>query len=253
MSFERAQRQVAHLLKLATHANTSPEEAATAMAKAQEIMTRYQIERIIEAPEVEVAENVENTAQTGAHLEDSKVKRIAPWRGRLAAVIARANQCCVYQGRNGCFMTIEMVGRRSDTETVRYLFSMLTKEVDRLTREWGSGRGRVWCNNFRLGVVEALQVKLREQGEATRTSIRKEAEAGESTALVRVNDAIAELDQRMRDVDSYIRQNLRLRTTHSNARSDMGAREAGRQAGAGINLSSRGGLGAGRRALGAGK
>lgn len=260
---QTAIRQVQKLLKLANHANTSVEESTVAAARAQDLMMRYKIAHLAaseitgdsEAP----CEEIINFATKGAPLYDENEGKIARWRSVLACVIARTNGCRVFQSRRINIIgsayksstTLEIIGRASDVDGVRYLFSYLQNEVDRLTRSHGKGCGRVWCNNFRLGIVEAISTKLKEQEQKTRESLRQEAQANSSMALVRIDNALTRMDKERNELNQFVNSNLRLRTTQATTiRSDPSAREAGRQAGSKIVISgAKAGLGAGRRGI----
>src|SRR5687767_3843350 len=99
--YQNALNQVAKLLKLAQHSNTNPNEAANAFARAQEIMTRFKIE----AASAQIGENGEdnepivNWAKEDAPLSNDGDAKIARWKSWLALVIARANQCKIYQAK----------------------------------------------------------------------------------------------------------------------------------------------------------
>lgn len=263
MSYDQAIRQVAKLLKLAEHANTNAEEAATAAAKAQDIMTRFKISRLsvetgngVSAGDGDQDEAIVNFATVGAPLI-APTDRLARWLGQLAVVVARANQCVAYANTTAKGKSIELVGRASDAETVRYLFAALRNEIDRLTRVHGKGCGRVWCTNFRTGVVDAIADKLTAQAAETAASLRREAQGqGQTNALIVVNNALAKLAQRANEVEKFAKQSLRLRAGRSTAggRYDASARDAGRRAGANIDVGggARRSLGNGARRLTAG-
>lgn len=263
---QTAIRQVQKLLKLANHANTNAEESAAAAARAQDIMTRFKISNMVAISDdsTESKEEIINFGALGAHLTDEGEKKISRWKSWLAMILADSNGCKIYQGRkthqrmsNGypvhsTTMTLEIIGRSSDVDIVRYLFSYLSNEVDRLTKSHGKGCGRVWCNNFRLGVVEAIKTKLVTQAEETKSAIRREAQvAMSSVALVRVDNALARIELEKQELDAWVHQNMRLgKGSAGTYRSDAGAREAGRQAGSKLSLnSSRGGLASGNKAL----
>jgi hypothetical protein len=167
--------------------------------------------------------------------------------------MAEVNQCKCY--RSGSELRI--IGRPSDASTVRYLFSYVVREIDRLTKEESNLRGnpgRTWCNNFRLGAVHEINRRLEEAAREARAAMKKEADDGDTmgtgTALVLVNNAIAKLDDRTAAVEDYGKRKLRLRSgSSSHSRYDAGARAAGKRAGASIDLSNGGrrGLGSGNR------
>lgn len=265
-TYEQALRQVAKLLKLAEHANTSPEEAGNAAAKAQALMTRFKIEWMVATSAVNIEEpeeDVVNFADRGASLEDEGAAKIARWKGSLAVSVATANQCKAWyctklstsfsNGRPTTTKkaTLELIGRPSDADAVRYLYQYLAREVERLTAIHGKGCGATWRNNFRMGVVETIAQKLGEEAKATRAALRTEAATGTTMALVLVDKALAKLDQRAIAVETYGKEKLKLRArSGGQTQYDHNARSQGREAGKSIKINSaKGGLTGGHKAL----
>lgn len=231
-NIQDAIRRAAKLLELATHPNTSVEEAATAAAQAQAIMTKYQIEALVAQADVdslspETEEEIFDFGKKGAHIEDSGDKRIAGWKWPLIDAISLVNGCEAYFGHarhrashlvgsaTGYTKTIDVIGRPSDVTAVRYLYGFLSREVDRLTERDGKGCGRVWCSNFRLGIVDTITRKLHEQRKATVAQLRAEAESrtaiDQSRALVRIDNAIARIEERRIELRDWMKKNTRLR------------------------------------------
>lgn len=239
--------RVRKLLELA-HNNPNVNEAANAAAAAQELMTRHAIGEAMLAP---VADTIEE--QIEADLLYAQGKKHATWRGILAVAMAEVNQCKVFVTGGD----LHIIGRPSDAATVRWLFTYVVREIERLCKEeagWRGNPGRVWCNNFKIGAVESVNTRLREAAAAARAAMRREAGAsdtmGTGSAIVLVNNALAKLDKRSADVRAYGQARFKLRArSASSFRSDNGGREAGRRAGAHIELApAKGGsLGAGSR------
>lgn len=245
MTLQEAIDRATKLLRLAESDN--PHEAALAAQRAQEILTRYEIDRTSinlggTSEQHTPDEEIENFMNKGAPL-DAGLARIARWKGMLASAIAKANQARVYIAGNA----IGIVGRASDVEKVRYLYAMLVAETDRLTDRDGKGCGVNWRNQYRLGVVDAVREKLA----ATHAKVAAEMRAeNNGHALVRVNQAIAKLAENDLAVDAWMKANMRLRTSRASGRYNPNARAAGREAGKAINISSaRGALGAAGKRL----
>ncbi len=249
MTHEEALQKVAKLLRLAKSDNVN--EAAVAASMAQAIMERFKLQ----ASDVDVnAPNGARASTNGARPQDSEPiqnfghvpldTQNSTWRIRLASTLAHANQCMLYlSGKHLC-----LVGRASDVDTVRYLYSWLAPEIDRLTVLHGKGNGKTWCNNFRLGVCDAIAEKIHAQTETTRAEVRAEAFAtGGESAIVRVNQSIERVKAQTAEVSRWAANNMKLgRGTARTHRSDFGAREAGRKVGQSIHLNSaRGSLGSG--------
>lgn len=234
--------KVRKLLRLAESPNAN--EAALAAAKAQRLIDEHNLSAqllALDAAEAVPDEPICDFEDKGAPLETNR--RHPRWRTQLAGTIARANGCRVYiNGEN-----IALVGRPSDAETVRYLFAYLTREVERLCEREGAGCGVTWRNNFRLGVVYAIMEKLKEARERFKGEARKQATS--DMALMRVNSALARVEERGMDVADWIKTNLKLVSRGGSGGSyDPGAVAAGKQAGKSIRIGgAKAGLGRGSR------
>jgi hypothetical protein len=225
MTLQEAQDKIRKLLRLSESANVH--EAALAAARAQEIMTRYQISSVPVETEASASnEPIRDFCDDPLESNNSRVT----WKSRLACAIARENACKGYT----CGGDINIVGRPSDVSTVRYLYGFLVREVDRITRRECVGNGRTYANNFRIGCVETVSSKLQEQRGQTVAAVK--AEAVSPHALMIVENALAAREQYAKDVSTWVSQNLRLRSVSSNARQDYSARDHGRHAANEINI-----------------
>lgn len=249
MTQESIISKVHKLLKLAGN-NTNAQEAAAAAAKAQALIDEYNLSETMlqldNAPEAKPEEPVYDFYAMGSPLDSQKTQQ--SWRQRLAVVISRLNGCRVYISGGD----LALVGRPSDAETVRYLYGYLTNETNRLTEQYGRGMGVSWRNNFRLGVVDTVSRKLHETHKQFENDVR--AQATTSMALVRVNTALAKIEQKGKDVDSWISTNLILRkggaAMNQRVSYNGQARATGRRAGESITIGgARGSLTSGNKAL----
>lgn len=241
--------KVQKLLRLATSSNAN--EAALAAAKAQELIDTHQLAAALLALDsAEPTKGLDDEPiidfkKAGAPLDTPK--KLDRWRCTLASTVSRLNGCRIYYSGSD----IALVGRPSDAETVRYLYGYLAREVERLTTETGQGMGRTWRNNFRLGIVDTIAMKLYEQHRAFESTARAEARAAGGTALVRVDKALANIDKRGESVAGWIKGNLKLYSSGggSSARHNSSAREAGRKAGQLISIGGGKALASGARKL----
>lgn len=220
---------------LALSKSSNPNEAANAAAAAQKLMDRHRIEQAaLEEPETEdePIRDFEDPLDSG--------RRMPTWRKRLAVNIADANNCRIYL-RHGGGTDVAIVGRAADAQTVRYLYAYCVREIDRLTRSHGSGNGRTWCNNFRIGCVDAIRIKL----EAQREQVKREM-LESSSDTERTKYAIQKVSDKGTEVERWVERNMNLRKApRPQMRGDHGARRAGQRAGASINLNRGPGLGRG--------
>src|SRR5574340_714047 len=249
MTHEEAIAKAVKLLKLAQSDN--PNEAALAAARAQEIMDRYKLEGL--SADYNSAAPAEPDEPIVAFGEPVEPKQGSEWVVRLILALARANQCRIYQRRTMEGTGTFVIGRPSDAQTVRYLYGWLKREVNRLANRDGRGYSAVWKNNFRVGAVDTIVMRLRESQRATVHAVRQEAEARNPGAIVKVDRALARIEQRTAAVDAWVYANMKLGKSRASfgGRGDYGAREAGRRAGHEIELNSKpaGALGSSKKPL----
>lgn len=195
-------KKVQALLNLAGDAGATQAEAANAAARAQELLTKYQLHRCeledAGAPQVEVVEVVArshdgNSSATG-------------WRGILLRGITEANSCVglkvgfgeindsgnIVRGHK-----LHIIGKKDMAEMCGYLYAALTREIRRLSatatrQRYATGQsGRnAYANSFRIGAAVTISYRLTA---AKREEVARAArERGEGvTALVRRDDQLA--------------------------------------------------------------
>ncbi len=168
--------KVKKLLALADGAGATPGESAAAAARAAAILEHYKLERAeLDAPDDEaVGADHEIFSRSGA---------IPTWQRMLVFVIARATGTSSYILRRGrTFQRLMLIGRPSDVEVAKYLFSYCKLEINRLTDEYADRCeiiGQKERNNFRVGAVMTIAEKLGVVRDRQRA-------AASSTAIVRV-------------------------------------------------------------------
>ena len=255
MNYEEALRKAALCLKLAQSSNTN--EAALAASKAQEIIDRYQLDvnqlGYDSAQEKLDAEPIVDYGY-GDPLDVSPYSFAG--HIRLASTISRHNGCRIILCREGLRgKKFRIVGRPRDVQTARYMYAMLKSEADRLTKACcNAGHSAGYRNQFYIGVVDAITTKLEETRKATFQSLRTE-HSNNPMALVRVNNAIAKMENQSLQVHSWMKEKIPgLRATRAvgsiGSEAGYSGREHGRREGASIRISkASGSLGSGRKAL----
>ena len=239
VTHEDALRKIRNLLKLAASADAN--EAAAAAGRAQRLMDQYQIDQAMaeldapdEAPDEEAV----------ACADPLAVDVSATWKKCLAGAVATANGCKVLNASG----RLLIFGKPTDILTTRYLYSFLAREIDRLCDLECAGCGRTYRNNYRMGAQARIGERLKEQRAELERELRHKAGAN-VTALVRTNDALARRKGDLQRADRLMRSQYATRSSTVRFRGNQEARARGRAAGGRIGLSSRGGLGAGRRQL----
>jgi hypothetical protein len=249
MTHEEAVTKAVKLLRLAQSNNEH--EAALAMSRAQEIMDRYKLGNLsVETP----TEPEESIQDFKADLLDAESTVIATWKWRLVKTLCRQNQCKAYSltqwGDRGRVKGFALVGRASDVQTVRYFYGWLHKEILRISQPLCKGYGRNYALNFKIGMVETIVKNLEAARQATDSAVKQEAAQQGSMALMVLNTAIAKRDQQLVAVQTWVENNLRLRTFKSHVNQNLGARAAGRDAGERVRMRpSSGSLGSIRNQL----
>jgi hypothetical protein len=238
--------RVRKLLALAK--SGTPEEAALATARAQELMFKYSIgEADLEVEQVQ--REIEAVVDEIVH-EEAKTKRDL-WKGVLLNTLALAFGCKSYSLRdwvNGG-TKFKVLGVNSAVQTVNYLFGYLQLELDRLAdaafadhlREVDqdvSGRlrqnGRSFRNSFRMGAVNTIFRRLQVQIEDQKRIIQaKKAAAPKSMALALYQGDVE------RTEEAYRAKKKELNLRHSKSRSSVrsiSAYQRGSEAGANVSL-----------------
>jgi hypothetical protein len=137
-----------------------PEEADALTAKAQELMTRYSIERA-------VAESVQPVASVPLARRLWLESPYVDAKSLLVSVVADANNCQAIQSVTWGFVTI--VGHRSDLDLVELLVTSLLVQATRamalagpqVTRS-GTSSTRSWRRSFLIAYASRIGERLRE-------------------------------------------------------------------------------------------
>lgn len=212
-----------------------------------------------------VADDVTFDAEEDGAVEEQCVESPEPlyeqgklvhWKYRLAHALGQVNGVYFWAHSSRVWdkkklksktkQQLMMVGVERDIQTVRYLFSVLEKDVERLSRLHCRGVSRTWGNNFRHGVVDALADKVKEAYGEAKDELQRE---GNTRALVRLSDALVRVES-ARDLAHRLHPNLRARSGGGGGAGDNSARAAGRAAGKTVDVKPQTqGLAAGRRLL----
>jgi len=217
--------RVRKLLRLSKSDN--PHEAENAAARAQELIERHRLE----AGDLEESESKFGVFSPALFVG----KRIADWRVALATGVAEPNGCEVLiwdqdPDADGNYATDLLVaGARRDCEAVHYLYSYLTKEVERVVKRSGIGQDKLWRDSFRSGLITRIHNRLMEAVARARDG------AQASTALV------LQRKGQIEDVRQWLEAELEPEGTEWKKKDvDIDAAWQGHDAGAGIRLPEEG-------------
>lgn len=190
----------------------TPEEAAQFAAKAQELIDRHRLnvadleyganekEREDEPIKNYGYEDPIDNVKAGGYRET--------WTQRLASIVGEHNGCrCFWSRNNGRTMrdgiTIRIVGKPSDVEATRYLYSFFKRQIEELQKVECKGNSTVYRGEFAAGCIDTLSTRLGESRAATFAAARQE-NAGNAMALVRVDKAIERLKNPLAEVNQWI-------------------------------------------------
>lgn len=222
---EDVMTRVAKLLRLSQSNN--PHEAALAASRAQELIARHNLN--IDGILLRGAEPQKSAEPVDDFGRDPLDSGRDTWRQRLAIAIARQNGCKTFL--RGEDVAICLVGRASGVQTVRYMYGYLVREVERLATVECKGCGRTYWNNFRLGCVETIAIRLRRSAEESTAEFSREAASSSSHALVLVNRALAIRKEEEQDVTRHMEGMGLRKGSARRCTVDPTARAAGRAAG----------------------
>jgi hypothetical protein len=237
--------KVQKLLRLATSSNQH--EAALAAAKAQELIDENNLADALlqlDGAAVEADEPIIDYGSREA-LDDSSPGKLIRWRTALASRLCTVNGCRLWRDHG----ILHIVGRPSDVSAVRYLYGYLAFEVERLAKVNGSGCGRTWLNNYRLGCVDAINHRLHEH-HSKFAADRRNLVCGNPQALMRINNALAKVERKGEEVQRFMEQQMgikfKVRKPLSQGRAIQSARAQGQRDGKEIKINAAtGGLGSG--------
>ena len=179
---------IAKIVKLRALAsnNSSENEVKAATAAADRMMQEYRISQAeIEATDVSKAEPF-------VTLKVSEGGRRTGWREILLWALTEHYGCCWYYtsyrsrttGKGVQAYTV--VGRKSDTDIVQYMFSWLEKEIERLCRWHSGGRGVGYAASWLVGCAQGVRRQFADLREAQR------AAAAQSSAMVLLDSRCGE-------------------------------------------------------------
>lgn len=163
--------RVKKLLSLASNASINEKEALVANTEAQKLITRHQID------EAELNSKNKYDIELIYTRIDTKNKSDILWKNRLVCYLAEVNNCqfivskedeeslasILNNSDNKYRCTIYTVfGSQSNVELIQLLFDLISNQVEYLSKNKFSGKGKSESNSYKLGVVTTVGQRLRE-------------------------------------------------------------------------------------------
>jgi len=212
--------KVQKLLALAKSSNIN--EAAAATAAANKLIDQY---RLSEADLSLSSEDDQLIEDDGFVYETG---RIVPWKNSLAITLAKHYGCAMFNSTvypNGRKVSrYKLIGKKSDIQITKYMFSWLTAECQRLVEKEAQGKGKIFSQSYCQGFVSGVSQQL---------TISREAAKQEASSA-----AIVKIDSREQEAIHFMNQNYNLKANKASSASriDPRAFDAGMNKGKSIHL-----------------
>lgn len=222
--------KIKKLQALTTERGATPEEAATAAAKAQALLFEHNLSQCDVDTKEQAGPDPYGKVETT--LEGAN-RNTVTWRRTLLYTIAKHNFCTAITLPNQTKMIV--IGKRSNVETVLYLNHILVREIERLAVEAGRTvltNRAAYLVSFCRGAVSTIHRRLQEQQAESEQAATSHTHARGTSNAVAINTMRQDLN---RAVTHFYPQGLRTSTTRSRVGSMDGYR-SGQQAGAGISM-----------------
>lgn len=216
--------KVQKLLALSNSSNAN--EAANAASAANKLIDEYRLS---------TADITTDQHESDPMVEDDsyiyETGRIVQWKQTLINVLADhygvANYNNTYFPEGRKVSRFKLLGRLSDIQIVRYMFTWLNSECQRLADYQVKGQGRVVVASYCVGFVYGIETQLK----ASRKEVQQTA----------TSSAIIKLDARLQEsLDFLYAKHTNLKTVKSKSQSqlDYNAFMSGQQQGQRIHLGS---------------
>lgn len=217
--------------------NANEFEAANAAAAATALIDRFQLSEMdLQVRGEKPAEPIEEIAEALY-----KTGRAMLWVDKLASILCEHNGCTYYwkhvtdamaiaeknpNAVRDSYKAATMVGRRGDTEIVRYMFHWLHTTIVDLMKTHAYGKGMRYSQNYAIGVVVGIKRQLDLEHAKT---VAEAAASNQSQAMVL-------LDDRHKLSLAHLESTVKLTRRQVSLRGDADARARGIKAGEAIQL-----------------
>ena len=219
--------RIKKLLDLADK-NPNENEAASAYAQAQKLLSRHKLD----AAQVELLTGVPQTSEPifNCSVPLYSGKRVIQWKCDLSASIAKLNDCKMYIGNTREGIQFRLIGRQSDIDIVSYLFESIVAQIEMASASAlarGNGHGKTFTNNFKHAATNEVIRRLMEAKNEVQTEFAK---TNGTAAMVLVNS-------RMDEVEQWQKKNLPLgKRVVQGFRKDFDGWQQGKAAGQKVSL-----------------
>lgn len=178
--------KITKLLALASNVSLNENEAIVANTKAQELITRFQIE------EAELNSVNKKDLEVVYCRIDTKSKSDILWKNKLCSYLTEVNNSRFIITKQYRCTIYTVFGSKSNVELIQILFELISNQIEYLSKNKFDGKGKSENNSYKLGVVTTVGQRLRETREKIIEQFVNEQKAlsNNSTALVYLNKEI---------------------------------------------------------------
>ncbi len=203
--------------------NANVHESAAAMAAANKLIDEYRLSesQLDSFQEEEILEDQDNVYECS---------RITSWKSELVCGLAKHYGCCIINKKSYRKNNYKLIGRQSDINIVKYMFSWLILEIDRLSQiassneNYNKSSGKIFANSFCIGAVRGVIDQLKKSRQDITTS-------SNLTGIVK-------LDERYNQSNNFLKQmyNTKKSVSYNKSLIDERAYINGKSKGSNIHL-----------------
>ena len=157
--------RIKKLLAMTTERGATPEEAATAAAKAQQLLMEHNLS--MAAVEEAGGEKGENVGKHTYDMTDGKDQSLH-WRRSLLNVVVRYNFCKLITNVDGLDRRTAIIGKKSNVEVAIYIYEHVQREIHKMAKAYQklqSFNKSMFYTSFCLGAVNTILERLKNQEE----------------------------------------------------------------------------------------
>jgi hypothetical protein len=231
--------KVAKLLELSKH-NNSPEEAASAAAMAQKLMFEHKISM----SDLDISESKDEVEVINEVITETGNR--CTWKAILVGSLARGFGANAYTSEVNGKTLYHVVATKGNVEAIEYLFPYLVNEINKLAdlnfKVFGEGHGKNWKNSFRLGAVNTIAKRIKEEYE----NEMKAVETMVGNAIVLYRDS----DKRQKEFYMELRSKMKMHSVNPTINYNGSAYGIGLRAGESISIGGGKAIGGRKNELG---
>jgi hypothetical protein len=160
--------------------------------------------------------------------------RVTAWKRNLAQKLSKHYGCMLWNeatiGSNDRKLSrYRLVGVQSDIEIVRYMFTWLSSEIERLSKIHCTGMGHIYSQSYCEGAVSGISHQLDKMKQEQNIAANQ---TGQTTALACLDERLSKAEKTLYSLHN----NLRSVKTYSHAKHDGAAYNLGVNVGKSIHL-----------------